>query len=153
MARPKRTSIVNVTKEEYNYVKPDSIDEDLCCSICHDIFDTVKRIKRCKHLFCYACILQSLSQNKSCPICRTYCTENDLQYAAKIQSDLDQLIVYCNFSPDCDWEGKRKDLKSHLQVSSLFFIFYFIFFLRDIYIYYNSNLISLDRMSMDSCKV
>src|SRR5581483_1853342 len=92
--RPKRPSLVNITKEEYKYIDQDSISEDLNCSICHDVFDTVKKTKRCKHLFCYACILQALAQNKSCLICRTHCTENDLQTATKVQIDLDQLSVY-----------------------------------------------------------
>jgi hypothetical protein len=115
--RPKRLTIINMTKEEYKYIDPDSINEDLYCSICHDVFDTVKRTRRCKHLFCHVCILQALAQNKSCPICRTLCTENELQNPTNVQGDLDQLSVYCNFSPDCDWEGIRKDLKYHLQVS------------------------------------
>ena len=119
MARPKRPSITtNITREDFKYIDPDSINEDLFCSICHDVFDKVKRIRKCKHLFCNACIVQALSQNKSCPICRAFCTDNDIQSSTKVQNDLDQLSVYCNFTPDCDWKGTRQELKFHLKVSS-----------------------------------
>ncbi|CAB4383000.1 uncharacterized protein OCT59_021650 [Rhizophagus irregularis] len=120
MSRPKRPSIVNVTREDFKYVDPDSVNEDLFCSICHDVFDTVKRIRRCKHEFCYACILQALAQNKSCPICRANCTENDLQSSTRVQNDLEQLLVYCNLSPDCDWKGTRQDLRFHLKIDCQF---------------------------------
>jgi hypothetical protein len=117
MSRPKRPSVENITREDFKYIDPDSINEDLFCSICHDVFDTVKRIRRCKHEFCYVCIVQALAQNKSCPICRANCTENDLQSSIKVQSNLELLSVYCNFSPDCNWKGTRQDLKFHLRVS------------------------------------
>ncbi|CAG8461004.1 1485_t:CDS:2 [Funneliformis caledonium] len=115
MTRPKRPSFT-IVREEYNYNDPDSINPDLFCSICHDVFDIVKRTKRCKHLFCYACITQALVQNKSCPICRTHCVENEFHSDINVQNVLDQLIVYCNFSPECNWKGTRHDLKSHLQI-------------------------------------
>nr|CAG8564503.1 8892_t:CDS:2 [Entrophospora candida] len=117
--RSKRPSIATLTKEEYRYIEPDSINEDLYCSICHDVFVNVKRTRRCKHLFCHFCIAQALSLNKSCPICRTPCQENELQISIKVQNDLDQLMVYCRY-PECDWKGTRGALKIHLKTDCQF---------------------------------
>jgi hypothetical protein len=115
--KSKRSSFVKLTKEEYRYIEPDSISEDLYCSICHDVFDIVKKTRRCKHLFCHFCIGQALSLNKSCPICRTSCQENELQPSIKIQNELDQIMVYCKYFPECDWKGTREALKAHLKVN------------------------------------
>ncbi|KAI1887105.1 hypothetical protein AGOR_G00202710 [Albula goreensis] len=55
-----------------------SLDDDLCCPVCCDIFkDPV--VLGCSHSFCRACILQCWREKRSheCPICRKENSSND----------------------------------------------------------------------------
>ncbi|CAG8507269.1 9150_t:CDS:2, partial [Paraglomus brasilianum] len=90
--RTGRSSQNAAVREEFKYVKPDSISEDYFCPICHEVFDSVKRTRR------------------------SPCQECELQNASKTQNELDCLEVFCPYSPECEWQGTRAELRYHLQV-------------------------------------
>ncbi|CAJ0640974.1 231_t:CDS:2, partial [Entrophospora sp. SA101] len=48
--RSKRPSIATLTKEEYRYIEPDSINEDLYCSICHDLLIRCRYFSECSRM-------------------------------------------------------------------------------------------------------
>jgi len=134
--RTGRSSQNAAVREEFKYVKPDSISEDYFCPICHEVFDSVKRTRRCKHLFCHYCIVQALELRRTCPICRAPCQECELQNASKTQNELDCLEVFCPYSPECEWQGTRAELRYHLQVSQqLLFLLILLLIMMTRYIF------------------
>ncbi|KAJ1979657.1 hypothetical protein H4R34_002743 [Dimargaris verticillata] len=131
------------TVTDYQYTAGQTIDDDLYCSICHDVFNRVCKASRCGHLFCHACIRTALARNPSCPMCRAPLRESELVAAPQVQDKLDALTVYCSYrssephalptntnstakaelaaaaspEPRCAWTGPRHALRSHLDRS------------------------------------
>ena len=56
-------------------------DVDASCAICLENFcenaKAVRRLTRCKHVFCHGCILEWLNIAKTCPICKTDLSEKN----------------------------------------------------------------------------
>ena len=97
-------------------INPDSIAEDLICSICMTIsVDPV--ITPCYHVYCRPCISQALSQNNLCPIDRRPCTAGQLKrldgLSLRIWSGIQ---VKCgNHESGCAWRGSIADYSTHVE--------------------------------------
>ncbi|KAJ1975003.1 hypothetical protein H4R35_003349 [Dimargaris xerosporica] len=131
------------TIADYQYAAGQAMDEDLYCSICHDVFNRVCKTSRCGHLFCHACIRAAVARNPSCPMCRAPLRESELVAAPQVQDKLDALLVHCSYrspeprtspalpgpttqaapvsaaspEPRCAWVGPRHALRNHLDRS------------------------------------
>ena len=48
----------------------DNIDQDLICSICHDVLQDPVYFGQCEHSFCKVCILDCMKRKQECPVGR-----------------------------------------------------------------------------------
>jgi TNF receptor-associated factor 5 len=89
-----------------------TVDENLVCPICRCPFiDPV--LTDCDHVFCRACIDDSLSHGKFCPVDRLPLSQETIARAPKmVFNQLDSLKAKC---PCCDNVHARAVLESHLE--------------------------------------
>ncbi|XP_031566528.1 TNF receptor-associated factor family protein DDB_G0277243-like [Actinia tenebrosa] len=106
-----------------------SIDENLFCSICHEVFEDPVSCKD-GHTFCKDCITTWLKTNKKCPLDNGSLEEKQLVRLLTVRGIIDNLDVYChpqsfqNELPTseikagdskvgCEWIGKLQNLLQH----------------------------------------
>ena len=74
------------------------VDEDLAkeltCSICLQLLCEPRQCKN-GHLFCSACILQSIEKRAECPQCRCTLREKSLSRSLFVERSLRTLQIYC----------------------------------------------------------
>jgi TNF receptor-associated factor 5 len=89
-----------------------TVDENLVCPICRCPFiDPV--LTDCDHVFCRACIDDSLSHSKFCPVDRLPLSQDTIARAPKmVFNQLDSLKTKC---PCCNNVLARAGLESHLE--------------------------------------
>ncbi|VDP58662.1 unnamed protein product [Heligmosomoides polygyrus] len=97
-----------------------SLPADFCCSICMNIFRKPSMLS-CGHSFCADCIQHWLSENVSCPTCRTD-TRVPIRNIAleQVRSDSRNDPV-AHSAPVADYEKAPKNI--HLSVCCLLFSF------------------------------
>eukprot|EP01027_Heterolobosea_sp_BB2_P015284 GEZU01021886.1.p1 GENE.GEZU01021886.1~~GEZU01021886.1.p1 ORF type:complete len:429 (+),score=97.51 GEZU01021886.1:172-1458(+) len=100
-----------------SFVRPNPLLDRLQCIICSDVLqDPV--LTNCKHRFCRKCILQSLKQRNTCPICRAEIKNPATELKEDITAfDLiNDSNVYCErVNVGCKWEGPLSNLKDHVR--------------------------------------
>ncbi|XP_014777482.1 E3 ubiquitin-protein ligase RNF166 [Octopus bimaculoides] len=85
--------------------------DDLCCSVCLDIFEKPLRVP-CKHVFCMDCISLSMAlAEPKCPVCRTVFNPRSVHTATDIQARIS------NTEGTCQWCVKKMSLSKLKQHS------------------------------------
>ena len=90
-----KTQISELKKRIENY-------KDELCPICYDDFTDPLITPCCSRIFCALCILQSISRNVACPMCRASIHPNSLK---KISNGEENVIIPSEAKPD---EPKKK---------------------------------------------
>jgi len=107
-------------------------DENLVCSICHDVFADPTSC-RCGHTFCAACLEQAQKRATDCPICRSKISKKDIFSNMALWSMIGNLHIRCKALSEsnkrcrldengeaattprgCDWTGKVSEYDSHI---------------------------------------
>lgn len=104
-------------KQGVKFFNPEDVSENLCCSICGDIF-TDPFCLHCGHTFCKGCVSQWLSQKKSCPTCRNTIDQRFCHRDLLALRFIESLDVFCCNS-GCTWIGPYCELTSHVRDCSL----------------------------------
>ncbi|KAI8387964.1 uncharacterized protein BYT42DRAFT_558425 [Radiomyces spectabilis] len=63
---------------DFRLVQLQTLDENLRCPICKELFKTTMILSTCSHSFCALCIRRSLSSEACCPKCRKPAHESNL---------------------------------------------------------------------------
>lgn len=73
----------NINKSEdiitHNSIKIDNINNMLKCVICQDMCIEVSETICCGQIFCYSCIIQWVTENYNCPMCRSTILLDDIK--------------------------------------------------------------------------
>ncbi|CAF1445972.1 unnamed protein product [Adineta steineri] len=93
---------------------PNSIDEELICSICGGVLQDPLQAPSCEHTFCQICIQEWLSRAQTCPIDRTPLEIDQMKPVPRI---LKNLLSRLDIS--CENEGCMAIVKLDLLVNHL----------------------------------
>lgn len=87
----------------------------ICLDICQDAMETT-----CNHLFCEACITESVKVSPSCPNCRHDLAMSSLTKAVVLRQIVGDLHVFCAEEEEkrCGWKGPLSNLQLHLRTCS-----------------------------------
>jgi len=97
-------------------VDPDSVDPDLRCCICHNVFsDPVSPMGNpCQHIFCKACICKWLRHYSYCPIDKQTIDWECLHSVLLVKNIISRLQVRCKRAlSGCTWTGTLENRTRH----------------------------------------
>lgn len=100
-------------------LRPEEVPKDLICAICLEFPLKPRVLTNCSHAFCRDCIKEHLfrSVDKSCPVCRCNCTEDDLTKLEKnslLRRIWSGITVKCEHNGrGCCWTGSVEDYEEH----------------------------------------
>lgn len=89
-------------------------NSNLICPIGRGIIDKVVGLP-CKdglHIFCEMCITKWLKDNKTCPICRSKQSSNNLVKVQILDDMINKIECKCD-KKECEWNGKISELSNH----------------------------------------
>jgi hypothetical protein len=73
-----------------------TVDPNLVCSVCREVFDIPVRTSTCGHVFCQQCVGEWLRfGNENCPECRKALKESDISVDRLLSSLIGNLIAHC----------------------------------------------------------
>ncbi|CAF1243620.1 unnamed protein product [Adineta steineri] len=100
---------------------PNSIDEELICSICGGVLQDPLQAPSCEHTFCQICIQEWLSRAQTCPIDRTPLEIDQMKPVPRILKNLLSRSYDNIYSLDisCENEGCTAIVKLDLLVNHL----------------------------------
>eukprot|EP00754_Rhynchopus_humris_P035029 Rhum_TRINITY_DN165_c0_g1::Rhum_TRINITY_DN165_c0_g1_i1::g.468::m.468 len=90
----------------------EEVPADLYCGICKDVATNPHVTEECGHLFCLACVKQSMVVSSACPICRHEGYSIRMDHRARRQ--IDALCVACGFA-GCEWSGVLDSVRRHQE--------------------------------------
>jgi len=112
-----------MTFKRHSFLNPDKVIDELICAICQEVASSPMRCGDAEHIFCNACLVESVKQKQQCPLCRCKLTiENPPQKSRLAEALINSLTVSCdtvslsNDPVSCQWTGKLSDLDQHMRV-------------------------------------
>ena len=71
-----------------------TVDPNLICSVCREVFDNPVRTKTCGHVFCQDCVGEWIRfGNDNCPECRKALSQSDISVDRLIASLIGNLTL------------------------------------------------------------
>jgi len=129
-----------------NFEIIEQIAELLKCSICYEILKT-PLVSNCQHRFCSACITEWLDKKSSCPICRTYLTNNSMVKDTLSINIINNLTIKCKLKND---EGNIcNDIRKYEPLKEPLINLVRASFVRSEYMGYQSQVINLATVFID----
>ena len=101
-------------------LRSEEVPEAFVCAVCLTVPIDPWVVKECHHVFCKSCIEQCFECQRSCPVCRRYCSAG--MAPMRTESPLGHRIwsgigVKCqHHSEGCGWTGSLSDYKAHTAV-------------------------------------
>ena len=102
--------------------KPQDELDDLCCSICQEIFDEPVVTKDCGHTYCKDCINEWLLLSNTCPLDRKPLSSDQLITGQpELVNTLKELTVKCvNYGNGCDSVLTIEEMAKHSEECKYF---------------------------------
>jgi hypothetical protein len=94
----------------FTYSSEKPIDQELFCSLCHDVYSDPVRSVSCGHSFCKLCIDKWAAIKPTCPLDET--PLGGLQFDRLAFNLTENLQTRCS---SCQWEGAKSQLRFHLK--------------------------------------
>ena len=89
-----------------------TVDPNLICSVCREVFDNPVRTKTCGHVFCQDCVGEWICfGNDNCPECRKALSQSDISVDRLIASLIGNLTVNC---PNGREHQEKKQLEDRI---------------------------------------
>ncbi len=100
---------------DFEFVK--ELQDDLMCSICMKVLNEPQMVNCCEQRFCKKCLTKWMTNNKTCPHCRS--TDFNHILLKGLSKRISELKVYCaNKTHGCKSTLKVSEYQSHLSVDN-----------------------------------
>jgi hypothetical protein len=97
--------------DDYEYTNESSIDPNLKCSICYNLFNDPYSTQ-CEHIYCLVCINRCLQSDNRCSLCRRPIKRTDLTKADAICDAVNRILVTCK---RCGQNVQRGQFHEHTR--------------------------------------
>ncbi len=100
---------------DFEFVK--ELQHDLTCSICMKVLNEPQMVNCCEQRFCKNCLTEWMTNNKTCPLCRS----SDFNHILlkRLSNKISELEVYCaNKAHGCKSTLKVSEYQHHLSVDN-----------------------------------
>ena len=85
------------------------------CPIGYGVFNQAV-LDRYGYTYCERCILKWLNSKRECPMNKQSLTQSDLFVNRSVRDDIEEADIVCMYAKrGCNWQGKLRDLNSHLS--------------------------------------
>ena len=119
LVKTKRKCTSKIPKEHItillDHLVTDHTSFQIDCPVCKDIMKIPYQVDCCGKVFCQKCIERAQKERPYCPMCNN--KNYEVHQDKALQKALENVMVHCPCTTDCDWTGKVKHLDDHFNQS------------------------------------